>query len=346
MRFYIKTKKIALQYNNIVPIVFFFLSLAGLYFSKMDISFVVNEVIVRFIRDGVMVLSLIIPITAGMGLNFAIIIGAICAQIGLLIILDFQIGGALGLCFAIIIGVIFAIFLGTLIGISLNRATGKEMIATIIMGFLATGIYQYIFLVGYGTFLPFHNNEIILSRGVGIRSMVDLSIFRNTMDKLWQVQIGSIQIPFFMILTVFAFALVIKYITGTKLGQEIKTVGYNHEKAELLGIDVYSVRIKAIIISTVTACIGQIIFIQNIGMLNVYTAHLNSDIFSCAALLAGGASIKKAKIRHAFLGIFLFHTLFIVSPQAGQNIFSNASIGEYFRSFIAYGAIAFALMTR
>jgi hypothetical protein len=28
---------------------------------------------------------------------------------------------------------------------------------------------------------------------------------------------------------------------------------------------------------------------QNIGMLNAYAAHLNTDIFACAALLAGGA---------------------------------------------------------
>jgi len=36
--------------------------------------------------------------------------------------------------------------------------------------------------------------------------------------------------------------------------------------------------------------------------------------------------------------------LFIVSPQAGQNIFRNPAFGEYFRSFAAYGTIAFALI--
>jgi simple sugar transport system permease protein len=44
------------------------------------------------------------------------------------------------------------------------------------------------------------------------------------------------------------------------------------------------------------------------------------------------------------MGIFLFHTLFIVSPQAGQNLFNNAALGEYFRSFVAYGTIALALI--
>jgi hypothetical protein len=62
------------------------------------------------------------------------------------------------------------------------------------------------------------------------------------------------------------------------------------------------------------------------------------------AMLAGGATIQEARVRHVFLGVLLFYALFIVSPQAGQNIFSNAALGEYFRSFVAYGTIAFALM--
>ena len=101
---------------------------------------------------------------------------------------------------------------------------------------------------------------------------------------------------------------------------------------------------KRIAIATVLAALGQLVFLQNIGMFDVYTAHMNADVISCAALLAGGASIKSAKIRHALIGVFLFHTLFIVSPQAGQNLFHNAALGEYFRSFVAYGTIAFALI--
>ncbi|SNT12563.1 hypothetical protein SAMN05446037_104226 [Anaerovirgula multivorans] len=71
---------------------------------------------------------------------------------------------------------------------------------------------------------------------------------------------------------------------------------------------------------------------------------MNLDIFSAAALLAGGATFKKATIKNAFIGLILFHTLFIVSPLAGQNLFKNPALGEYFRSFIAYGTIIFALM--
>jgi simple sugar transport system permease protein len=339
-----KGEKINMKKAKIVPIIFIGLSLLGLYFSKMEPSFVLNEVMIRFIRDGILVLALIIPITAGMGINFAITIGAICAQVGILIVVDGQIKGTVGIFLALIIGISLALVLGYIIGVCLNKVKGKEMIATIIIGFLGTSIYQLIFMVGYGTVIKPHNKEIILSTGIGVRNMVDLVELRDLADKLPVINIGEIQIPIFMIAIVLIFALMITYILNSKLGKKFKIVGENAASARILGIDVDKIRVKAIVISTVLACIGQMIFIQNIGMLNVYTAHMNIDIFSSAALLTGGATIRNAKVRHAFIGIFLFHTLFIVSPQAGQNIFNNASLGEYFRSFIAYGTIAFAIV--
>jgi simple sugar transport system permease protein len=118
----------------------------------------------------------------------------------------------------------------------------------------------------------------------------------------------------------------------------------SEERAENIGIDVNRTRVIALVISTVIAAIGQFVFVQDMGMINVYTGHLNTDIFSCAALLAGGATIKNAQVKNALLGIFLLHTLFILSPLAGQNVFHNVSLGEYFRSFVAYGTIAFALI--
>ncbi len=330
--------------NRLVPLTFLLLSAFSLYFSGMSLNFVCNEVLTRFIRDGLLVLALLVPIAAGMGINFAITIGAISAQVGLLIVIIFQKPGLIGFFLATLISTIIAVFLGYIIGRALNRVKGQEMITTFIMGFLANGIYQFIFLAGYGTVIKPLNQEILLSRGIGIRNMVDLAAYRNMMDQIWLVQLGSIEIPLFMILLVLGFCLLMAYLMNTRLGQQFKVVGKDMDKAETLGINVDKIRIQAMIISTVIACLGQLIFLQNMGMLNVYTAHLNLDIFSAAALLAGGATIKQARVRNVIFGIFLFHSLFIVSPQAGQNLFGNAALGEYFRSFVAYGTIALALI--
>ncbi|NLX88151.1 MAG: ABC transporter permease [Syntrophomonadaceae bacterium] len=327
-----------------VPIVFLALSLLAWQWSGLSGSFVFNQVVNRFIRDGILVLSLVIPVVAGMGLNFAITVGAMSMQTAVLIMIAYRVSGVTGILLATVLGVVLAVILGYVIGVILNRVQGKEMITTIIIGFLFNSVYQLIFLVGFGSVIPVLNEEIILTRGIGVRNTVDLGMYRNTLDKLWLIKIGDLEIPLFMILVVLMFAAAIYYILHTRFGQQVKAIGSNTQTSEVLGINTLAVRIKVIILSTVLAALGQLAYLQNIGMFDVYTAHLTNDVISCAALLAGGATIKQAKIRHALLGVFLFHTLFIVSPQAGQNLFHNAALGEYFRSFVAYGTIALALI--
>lgn len=327
-----------------VPAVFIILSFLAWQFSGLSGSFVFNQVLTRFIRDGILVLALVVPVVAGMGLNFAITVGAMAMQTALLVMIGYRIGGIAGILLAVVLGVILSVLLGYLIGIILNRVRGKEMITTIIIGFLFNSVYQLIFLVGFGTIIPVPNTDIILTRGIGVRNTVDLGMYRNTIDKLWLIKAGQLEVPLFMILLVLGVAALVFYILHTRFGQQIKAVGSSTSTSEVLGIDAKKVRIKVMIISTVLAALGQLAYLQNIGMFDVYTAHLTNDVIACAALLAGGASIKSAKIRHALLGVFLFHTLFIVSPQAGQNLFNNAALGEYFRSFVAYGTIAVALV--
>ena len=135
----------------------------------------------------------------------------------------------------------------------------------------------------------------------------------------------------------------ITFLSKTKLGSDINAVGQNRNIAISMGIPADKIRITAIMISTLLAALGQLVFIQDIGNFTTYTAHENVGTFSIAALLVGGASIKKANIGHAILGALLFHTMFIISPLAGKNLFNNAQLGEYFRVFVCYAVIAVAL---
>jgi simple sugar transport system permease protein len=62
-----KIKAFTSRYVNreyIVPAAFLVLSFAAWQFSGQSGSFVTNQVITRFIRDGLLVLSLIIPVVA------------------------------------------------------------------------------------------------------------------------------------------------------------------------------------------------------------------------------------------------------------------------------------------
>ncbi|MBQ2617483.1 MAG: ABC transporter permease, partial [Synergistaceae bacterium] len=130
----------------------------------------------------------------------------------------------------------------------------------------------------------------------------------------------------------------------TKLGQDMRAIGQSQAVADSAGIPVNRTRIIAIVISTVLACYGQIIYLQNMGTLNTYNSHDQAGMFSIAALLIGGASVSRATIANVFAGVILFHLMFIVAPVAGKNLIGDAQIGEYFRVFVSYGIIAIALV--
>lgn len=335
--------KIRVSGSVYVPTIFVCLSIVGLLASGLSVSFVANEVINRFVRNGVMLLALIIPIKAGLGINFSVTVGAMCAQIAYLTVIASDISNFQAVA-VIAISLVTSIIAGSIIGRILNRVQGKEMITTIVIGFLANSMYQLLFMVCAGWIIPVKNTEILLSRGIGVRNLVDLKDFRGILDQIFDISIFGIHIPLFMIAFILVVSAGIKYLLHTPTGQEIRSVGMDIEKSGMVGIDGQKVRVLAIVLSTVLATLGHLIYLQNIGMLNVYTGHLKHEIFASAALLAGGATVSDAEIRHAFIGLILFHTLFIVSPQAGQNLFNNPALGEYFRSFIAYGTIAFALI--
>lgn len=335
----------------IVPIVFLILCVVGFFFTGLPLKFLMDEIIIRLARNLVLVLSLILPVITGMGLNFGIVLGAMAGQIGLIVITNFTIGGAKGLFLSILVSTPVAALFGFLVGKVLNKAKGKEMITSMILGFFANGVYQLVFLILAGTIIPIRNKSLLLSTGVGLKNTVDLIDVRSALDNL--IPFDKIDSGFFqwlsqypvstLLFTLLLFLLV-SYFLKTKLGQDMRAVGQDMNIAEVSGINVDRTRIIAIMMSTILAAWGQIIFLQNIGTMNTYGSHGQVGLFAVASLLVGGASVDKASWKEALIGTFLFHLLFIISPLAGQNLMNNAQIGEYFRVFIAYGVIGVALL--
>lgn len=333
------------KYEDYYVIIFFlFLSVLSTIAARVNLNFILGELYVRFVRNSLFLLALILPILAGMGINFSITIGAIIAQAAMVIVIDIGIVPKWGFVIAIFLSIGLSVIFGNIIGSILNRAKGKEMIVSMVIGFLGTSLYQLVFMVGYGTAIKSFNKNILLNNGIGVRSMLDIGEYKNLFRESLSVKFAGGNISLVPVIIIIILAILVHLISRSKLGYHINAVGNNIYLAEKVGIDVNKVRKASIILSTMLAALSQIMFIQNLGILNVYTGHLNLDIFSAAALLAGGATFKKANIKNVFLGIFLFHTLFITSPLAGQNLFNNPAIGEYFRSFVAYATIVFALM--
>ncbi|MCP5463618.1 MAG: ABC transporter permease [Deltaproteobacteria bacterium] len=336
-----------------VPLLFVLLCLVGVVYSGQPASFLINAIVERLGRNSFLVISLIIPIIAGIGLNFSIVLGAMAAQIALIFTIDWGFSGIGGLGFAFLLSVLPATVFGFLIGKLFNRAKGREMVTGLITGFFSNGIYQLIFLFGAGAVFPILNADSLLPRGVdengvarffGLRNTIDLSAVQYALDDLIALpRPQGIVIPYGTFLVIALACLFVWYFRKTKLGQEMKAMGHDQHVAEVAGINVNRNRIVATIISTVMAAWGQIIFLQNIGTINTYNSHEQVGMFAIAALLVSGASVSKASVWNALFGTFLFHTLFITSPLAGNQLFGEAQLGEYFRVFVAYGVIAVAL---
>lgn len=329
--------------QNSVPVMFAILCLLASVASGLRWEFLASELITRLGRNSLLVMSLIIPITAGMGLNFSIVLGAMAAQVALISAVHFKIAGLGGLLFALLMSTPLALLFGYLASKVLNKARGKEMISAMILGFFADGVYQLVMLFMVGSIIPVKNPDLILESGVGIRATIDLEIVANALDRMLLLRLGAISLPVANLLLVALVALATSALSRTKLGQDMRAVGQDMHVAQMAGIKVYMIRSIAVMFSTVLACWGHIVFLQNITTLNTYYSHDQVGMFSIAALLVGGATVTRATWANAILGTVLFHTLFIVSPYAGQRLLASPQIGEYFRVFIAYGIIAAAL---
>lgn len=326
-----------------VPLLFMLICLGGAMVSGLTPKHIIGDVILRLDRNLFLVLALLIPVWAGMGLNFAIVIGAIAGQIGLIIIKAMNVGGVPGLALALFLATPFAIIFGYGVGKLLNKTKGREMITSLILGYFANGLYQLVFLLFVGTIIPLDNPAIMLPGGIGLKNAFDLDLIKYAMDNILAFKVMGVKIPAFTFILVALLCIFLKFIVKTKLGQNFRALGQDIHIADVAGINVDRTRIIAMIISTVLAAWGQIIFLQNIGTIQTYTAHEQAGMFAAAALVIGGATVTKATIGQAIVGTLLFHTLFTVSPNAGKNLFGDAQIGEYFRSFIAYGVIAMSL---
>ena len=292
----------------------------------------------------ILILCLLIPIMAGMGLNFGMTLGAMAGEIALIFVSDWQIWGIPGVVLAMILSIPISILLGAFCGSMLNRARGREMITSYIISFFINGVYQLVVLYMMGSIIPIQHSEIKLPRGYGIRNTVSLLNMRQCIDNLLAINVNGVKIPVLTFILIALLCLFIVWFRKTKLGQDMRAVGQDMEVARDAGINVERTRVISMVISTVFAGFGMIIYLQNVGNFPTYTAHTQIGMFAIAALLVGGASVDRASIGNVFLGVILFHTMFIVAPKTGAAITGDSMIGEYFRVFVSYAVITLALV--
>jgi simple sugar transport system permease protein len=329
--------------GSAVPLLFLVIIIVAIPLSGYTGTFLAREIVTRLGRNLFFVLALLLPIMAGMGINFGMVLGSMAGQIGLIFVTDWGVTAAPGLLLAMLIGTPIAIGLGYFGGAVLNRAKGREMITSMMLGLFISGIYQAFLLYLCGSIIPVKSATLLLSRGYGVRNAITLDV-AGGFDKLILLKVGGVNIPIGTFLIIGVICLFTVWFRKTKFGQDMRAVGQDMVVSDTAGIKVEKTRILSIIISTVLACYGQIIYLQNIGTLNTYNGADQAALFAAAALLVGGATVTKASIPNAIIGTALFHLMFIVMPVAGKNLTGSAMLGEYLRMFVSYGVVTLALV--
>ena len=145
--------------ENAVVILFVVLIAFAIPVAGLPGTFLWQEILTRLGRNTFLVIALLLPIMAGMGLNFGMTLGAMAGQIGLILVADWQIWGIPGIILAMIVSIPISVGLGLLCGKILNMAKGREMVTGYITSYFFNGIYQMVVLYMMGAVLKRHHDE-------------------------------------------------------------------------------------------------------------------------------------------------------------------------------------------
>lgn len=187
-------KQISRWFSENVVVVFFTILCILAYVIAGQAPYVVmSDLINRVMRNSIMVLALIIPILAGMGLNFGIVVGAMSAQAAIIFITHWRLGGIAGILAALVISTVISVICGYLLGRLFNKTRGQEMITGMIAGYFGNGIYLLIFLVLLGTIIPFWDPELSISTGIGIKDTLNMQKnMKGALDQVFELKFSVV----------------------------------------------------------------------------------------------------------------------------------------------------------
>lgn len=305
---------------------------------KEDMS--LNDVIVRFGMNAILVLAMVPMIQSGCGLNFGIPVGLVAGLLGAVMSLEFKLTGMIGILVAFGIAIVAAVILGYGYGKLLNKVKGDEMIIATYVG------YSFVFFMNMlWIALPFKNPASVQGfKGEGLRVTISVQDywFHQISDFLSIKITNNFIIPTGMILFFIFMSLLVWGFFRTKIGTAITAVGSNPEFARAAGIDVDKMRTVSVVLSTVLAAIGMIVYQQSFGFIQMYNAPLAFVFPSVAAILLGGASVNKASIANVVIGTILFQGILTMTPSVINSAIS-IDVSEIIRIIVSNGMIVYAL---
>lgn len=322
------------------------LILAVIY--RMDLGSLLGDSLKRIGMNGLLVLAMVPTITCGAGLNFGLPVGIICGLVGGVFSMSMNLSGFIGFFVAVLLALPLSVIAGWLYGKLLEKVAGQEMMVGTYVGFSVVAGMAIFWLMA-----PIKNPSMIFAiGGKGLRYTLTLydyyaGVLNNFLS--FNIVIGNfaMTIPTGLLLFFGLFCVLMYLFFRSRTGLAMLAVGSNPQYAASSGINIRKMRYTGVIMSTVLGAIGILVYAQSYGFLQLYNAPLYMAFPAIAAILIGGATLRKATISQVIVGSILFFTLLTTALPVVQTVLDGSEVGgsisEIARMIIQNGTILYAL---
>ena len=319
---------------------FLLIMLSAAFLLGIPLGPVLSDSLVRLVMNGVLVLSLLPMLNAGIGINYGLPVGVCAGLLGMCMAVNFRFTGLPGFLCATLFSVPAAVALGFGYAKLLNQVKGREEVAATFVGFSFVSVMSLFWAVA-----PFKNPAMLWPiGGQGMRPSIGLKgYFAGVLNDLWVLRLGGISIPVGLLLVFAVLCALTAVFFKTKLGRAITASGESEPFALLSGVDVQRVRVVAIVLSTILGAWGICVYAQSYGFIELYDAPLMMAFPAASSVLVGGSRGRRTTVRHVLLGTYLFQTIYVLSgPLANELLVPE--VAEIMRMMIANSIILWALI--
>ena len=233
-----------------------------------------------------------------------------------------------------------AVFLGWCYGLLLNKVKGSEMMIATYVGFSSVAFMCIMWLA-----LPYSSPNMVWGyAGRGLRTTISVEAFwQNAISRFASFRINEfLAVPTGMFIVFLLLCGAMSLFMRTRTGTAMTIVGSNPEYARASGVNIDKMRTLSVILSTWLGAIGIIMYEQSFGFIQLYMGPFYMAFPAVAAILIGGASVKKAGIVNVIVGTILFQGILTMTPSV-INSMIQTDMSEVIRIIVSNGMILYAL---
>jgi len=326
-------------FARLIIVAFLIVLVIGAAVLGIPLGPLLSNALVRTGMNGIFVLAMLPTIISGIGPNFGLPLGILCGLVGGLLAIELDMRGFPAFFLAVTVGIPLSATVGAIYGWLLNKVKGSEMMVSTYVGF------SFVSLMNIGwIIMPFASPEMVWPIGRGLRVTISLADrFASVLDQFWAFQIFGVVVPTGLLLAFSLMCVLMWLFVRSKAGMAMKAVGDSRQFALASGINVDKYRLLSAVLSTVLGAVGIVVFSQSFTFLQLYEAPMGMGFPAAAAILIGGATVRRANILNVILGVFLFQSLLVVSLPVINKVIMVGGVAEIARIIVSNGIILYAL---